>query len=182
MSKDWDTCHREAGLSEDEPSPFLLEVTPLLPRGRALDCAMGRGRHSLCLAARGYEVLGLDKSPEAVKITLDRASSKKIILQAEVADLEYIELPADAFDVVTVFNYLQRSLFAEIRKALKQGGALVYETYTCGQLKYKDMECRYLLEPNELLRAFSDFHIALYRELDFPEEKKAIASLLAFKR
>jgi len=182
MSLDWDERHRIAGLAEDEPSGFLLQALPLLSRGKVLDCAMGRGRNSLFMAAQGFEVLGLDTSPEAVRITLERASAMNVTVQAEVADLEYMELPAGSFDVVMVFNYLQRSLFDGIRNALKPGGALVYETYTCEQLRYRELDRRYLLEPNELLRAFSDFHIVLYRELDRPADRKATASLLAFRR
>jgi len=50
-----------------EPSRFLVENVGILPKGRALDVAMGRGRNALYLALMGFQVEGVDISPEAVK-------------------------------------------------------------------------------------------------------------------
>ena len=41
-----------------QPSPFLVENIDLLPKGRALDVAMGGGRNAVYLAKTGYETEG----------------------------------------------------------------------------------------------------------------------------
>jgi len=50
------------------------------------------------------------------------------------ADLEDVSLPSETFSVVICVNYLQRSLFSQIERALAPGGMLLFETYTVAQL------------------------------------------------
>lgn len=47
-----------------EPAKFLVENIDLLPRGRALDIAMGSGRNAVYLAKIGFQVEGVDASCE----------------------------------------------------------------------------------------------------------------------
>ena len=77
------------------------------------------------------------------------------------------------------FNFLERKLFPEIRKTLKPGGILFYETFNVDYLKYSNFKKEWVLEQNELLRVFDDFRILRYREVD--EDPKAFASLIAQK-
>jgi len=46
-----------------EPVDFLREHLDELPRGAALDLAMGAGRNALFLAQHGFSVTGIDSSP-----------------------------------------------------------------------------------------------------------------------
>jgi hypothetical protein len=41
-----------------EPARFLVENVELLPKGRALDLAMGNGRNAIYLAKIGFKVEG----------------------------------------------------------------------------------------------------------------------------
>ena len=52
---------------------FLVENLELLPEGRVLDVAMGSGRNAIYLARLGFEVEGVDMSPEAVNTALESA-------------------------------------------------------------------------------------------------------------
>jgi tellurite methyltransferase len=81
-------------------------------------------------------------------------------------------------------DYLQRSLVPQIKKTLKPGGWVIFETYlidqqTIGQPKNPD----YLLRHNELLDFFRDFRVLYYREGKFPQsgEDAFRAGLLAEK-
>jgi len=47
-----------------DPAQFLVENVELLPKGRVLDVAMGSGRNAIYLARLGFEVEGVDMSPE----------------------------------------------------------------------------------------------------------------------
>ena len=55
------------------PAKFLVENVDLLPKGRVLDIAMGTGRNAIYLAGLGFEVEGVDISPEAISIALASA-------------------------------------------------------------------------------------------------------------
>lgn len=165
-----------------EPTDFLVENLALLPRGRALDLAMGEGRNAVFLAEQGYEVSGVDRSETAVRRAREWASHWSLPLDARVADLDQETLPTEAFDLIVVVNFLQRALFEPIMGALRPSGAVVYETYTKEHLRYRSMNQDFLLEPNELLRRFAPLHVVLYRELDQPMRKQATASLIAVKR
>lgn len=57
----------EAYILGKEPVEFLKEHIGLLPRGKALDLAMGEGRNAVFLAKHGFEVDGCDISEHAVK-------------------------------------------------------------------------------------------------------------------
>jgi tellurite methyltransferase len=117
------------------PSPFLLELDELLPRrGRALDVAGGAGRHAIWLARRGLEVLVVDISDVALEIARRQAQAAGVALTTVRADLEEAPLPAGPWELILCFNYLQRSLFPELVRALRPGGLLVVEHPTRSNL------------------------------------------------
>ena len=165
-----------------DPAQFLVENVELLPKGRVLDVAMGSGRNAIYLARLGFEVEGVDMSPEAVNTALESAEKVGVIIRAQVADLEgnyYIE--KGAYDVIICFNYLQRSLISQIKDGLRQGGIVTYETFIIDQIQFgKPKNPNYLLRHNELLNMFRDFRCLRYRE-GVIEGRKAVASIIAQK-
>ncbi|MEP9410517.1 MAG: class I SAM-dependent methyltransferase [Candidatus Brocadia sp.] len=180
----WDKKYEvEAYIFGKEPVEFLKEHIDILPRGRALDIAMGEGRNAVFLAKNGFDVDGCDISEIAVRKAEALAKEHNVTIHAFVADLETYQLPKDTYDVIACFYYLQRNLIPQMKEALKQGGMIIYETYTIENWergfdgpKNKD----YLLKPNELLDFFKDLKIIYYRELIL-NDKKAVASLIAKK-
>ena len=180
----WDKKYEtEAYIFGKEPVEFLGEHIDLLPRGKALDIAMGEGRNAVFLAKNGFTVDGCDISEIAIKKALDLAKENNVKVRAFVADLETYKLPQNTYDVIVCFYYLQRDLVPQMKEALKPGGMIIYETYTIenGERGFEGPKNKdYLLKPNELLDLFKDFKIIYYRELVL-NNKKAIASLIAKK-
>ena len=180
----WDKKYEtEAYIFGKEPVEFLREHIDLLPRGKALDIAMGEGRNAVFLAKNGFNVDGCDISEIAVKKALDLAKENNVKIHAFVADLETYKLPKDTYDVIACFYYLQRGLVPQMKEALKPGGMIIYETYTIEnrELGFEGPKNKdYLLKPNELLNLFKDLKIIYYRELVL-NNKKAVASLIAKK-
>jgi len=164
-----------------EPASFLLENFGLLPRGRVLDVAMGFGRNAVFLAEMGYEVEGVDISPEAVDNALKLAEGAGVTIKAETANLEGdYHIKRDHYDVIICFNYLQRSLIPQIKEGLRQGGMVVYETFIVDQAQLgHPRNPDFLLQHNELLNMFHDFRCLRYREGLI--EGKAIAGIVAQK-
>ncbi len=164
---DWDAKHRAAAEAPpSEPASIVRELLPLLPKGPALDIACGMGRHALLLATRSLS------EPS-------RSLHGRIRLVRE--DLEHAEIPERTFDLILCIQYLQRSLFPQIARALRPGGVLLFETYTQAQLEFAGgpRNPSYLLETGELREAFPGLCVLFYREL---RARQGIASLVAKKR
>lgn len=184
--KDKEKWNAKYGASEclagRDPCDWLTSNREYLTgRGRALDLAMGEGRNAVFAAGLGYQVLGVDISDVGVKRARALAEEQGLSLQTLVVDLEDWPLPESAFDLVMCFYYLERKLFPALRRALRPGGILVFETFTVDYLKYSSFKREWVLEPNELLHAFSALRVLHYRETDDAGAEKAVASLVARK-
>lgn len=166
----------------EEPSSFLVENIDLLPRGRALDLAMGRGRNAVYLAEAGWETEGIDISEEAVELALELAQRAGVHLNVRVQDLEgQVDFDPESFDLIVCFNYLHRPLIPKIKIALRTGGMVVYETFIVDQAAFgRPRNPDYLLERNELLRLFQDFRCLRYRE-GIVGSTKSVAGIVAEK-
>jgi SAM-dependent methyltransferase len=105
----------------------------LRPAGgeRVLDLACGSGRHSLELVRRGFEVVGVDISPELLEIARRDAAERGLEVGFVEADLRELEFEAE-FDLVLSLNdgaigYLETEAenlraFEVISRSLKPGG------------------------------------------------------------
>ncbi|MFO8011573.1 MAG: class I SAM-dependent methyltransferase [Dehalococcoidia bacterium] len=180
LPEDWKISahnHHESG-----PASFLVENLALLPRGRALDVAMGSGRNAIYLAQNGFLVEGIDVSPELVDEARARAGEAGVSVSARVEDLERIPfIEEEIYDLVICFNYLQRSLIPQLKNWMKPGGMVVYETFTIDQPRYgKPHNPDYLLKPNELLHWFMEFYVMRYRE-GIIDNSRAVAGIIARK-
>ena len=194
---EWDARHRDSAQdSPAEPASIVSEWLPLLPHGPVLDLACGTGRHTLLLAAHDLPVTAIDWSGTALDILENRARKAKQRASREdaahladsrargigliQANLEEIRLPVASFSLILCLQYLLRSLFPQMARALRPGGVLLFETFTCAQLNYAGgpRNPAYLLEPGELRTAFPELHVLFYRELNAGQ---GIASLVAQK-
>jgi len=145
-----------------QPRSFLVKNAHLLPpKGLALDVAMGLGGNAGFLLTRGLRVVGVDISAIAVQ----QAGKRFVGLMAVIADLTNFHIPADTFDVILNFYYLQRDLWPQYLLALRPGGVLFIETITQEMLQLQpDTDPAYLLAPGELRQAFASWEILVYRE------------------
>jgi SAM-dependent methyltransferase len=165
------------------PSSFVAGWIPRLaarvePPRRALDLAMGRGRHALQLARHGFKTFGVDRKYDAVRDSVAAAAHDGLRVHGWCADLTISPLPVEAFDLVVVTRYLERNLFASIQNAVKPGGFVLYETFTVAQrtLGSGPTSADHLLEPGELRDRFRGWVELFYEEVASPE---AVARLAA---
>ena len=169
-----------------EPNPFLKKYIHLLPRGKALDIATGEGRNAVFLAQNGFEVDAVDISEKGLRKARKVARLKGVAIDTFLVDLDQYQIEKDRYDLIANFYFLKRRLIPRIKKGLKKGGRVIFETYT---LEHRTLgaggpkQAKYFLKPNELLRLFRGFRTLFYREGIFREagRKKAVASLLAEK-
>ena len=158
---------------------WIAQLDDRLPqRRRALDIAMGGGRHAIPLARAGFRTFGVDVRLDAVRDAAIAATTADVVVRAWCADLTQHPLPRERFELVVVARYLQRDLFPAIRAALVPGGVLLYETFTTAQraLGVGPTSPDHLLEPGELRGYFDGFEILFYEEVSAPE---AVARIVA---
>jgi SAM-dependent methyltransferase len=167
----WDQRYREGSHASLEPDPFLVEaasefIEPLFPHaGTALDIAGGVGRHAIWLAERGWQVTILDFSEAALAQARANAAKHRDQIEFRPTDLTTFEA-SSTYDLVLAFFYLEREIFPALLASLRPGGLLVYKTYTRLQPKFGGGPTHpmYLLEENELLRAFPGLSVLYYQE------------------
>lgn len=116
------------------PNPVIVEHVASLPHGRALDLGCGEGRHSLWLATRGWEVVGVDFS----EVALDKA--RRIAAQAPSRSrdrLRYVlaDVTADSFEgeydlILSAFLHFpppqRKTLLDRAINSLKPEGILIF--------------------------------------------------------
>jgi tellurite methyltransferase len=137
-----------------EPSPPLPDAVAGRSPGLALDLACGAGRHSIYLAERGWQVVAVDGAEAGIDILRAEAARRGLQgrIETHVADLmsrpRGFALAPAAYDLVLDFYFLDRSLFDEIRAAVRPGGLFVAAIHLA---RPGDMPDR-LLAPGELAR------------------------------
>jgi tellurite methyltransferase len=157
------------------PSSWLLANVDLLgmtgaARPRVLDVACGRGRHALLLAAAGLAVTAVDADPDAIAALTGMAARLGLPLETETRDLEAgaADLGDAVYDVVLVIRYLHRPLFTALRRALRPGGVLLYETYTEAQAaRGHPTNPDFLLKAGELRALVTPLAVLREREGNF---------------
>lgn len=153
--------------------------------GPVLDLACGDGHNGVFLAVKGLNVVLADVSGEALRRAADLAegSGAKVHLWQVDFEREGGEpLKHKSFGAILVFRYLHRPLFPAIKKAIRQGGILIYETYTTEQPRFgKPRNPKFLLRPGELREAFGDWEIIYDFEGIKPHPERAVAQLVCRK-
>lgn len=120
---------------------------------------------------------------DSERIEAGRRRARDLSIEWVTTDLTTYPLPPDAFDVVMIFNYLDRRRMSEFRAAVRRGGFLLCETFLRAQRDYGwgPTSDDHLLGPGELLSLAEPFEVVLAREaLEFIGGRPmAVASILA---
>ena len=110
-----------------ESSAFRLRLIEVLQQpGSFLDVGCSVGSFLQAAADRGWDAWGVDISQYAV------AACQQHGLQAKIGDMQHLDFPDQAFDVINLRHVLEHdwdlyACLAEIRRVLKPGGQLVLE-------------------------------------------------------
>jgi 2-polyprenyl-3-methyl-5-hydroxy-6-metoxy-1,4-benzoquinol methylase len=150
QNHDWGDEHAKELQRRIERQPVMLFLShvlrPLRPhtegrmlsqtlrwrrQGKLVDFGCGDGEF-LSLAAKYFDVTGIELSPRSAQLARHCAPSAKI-LEGPVTELSDRELPAESFDVVTQFGYIEHEWYplAGMRAAhrvLRPGGITVIKT------------------------------------------------------
>jgi 2-polyprenyl-3-methyl-5-hydroxy-6-metoxy-1,4-benzoquinol methylase len=101
-------------------------------KGRVLDAGCGTGENSLFLAAKGYEVWGIDLSPNAIARAKDKARRRGIDVHFRVHDALDLQSLGRVFDTVIdsgVFHTFpddaRGAFVSSVASVLKPGGVYI---------------------------------------------------------
>ncbi len=150
-----------------------------------LDLACGDGHNGIFLASKGLSVVLSDRSEEALSQARLKAQAARVSVQFWRVNLEQEgvnPLEGRTFSAVLVFRYLHRPLIPCITKSLKQGGILMYETFTTEHAQFgKPKNPEHLLKAGELLSLFQEWEVIYTFEGIIGVPPKAIAQLVCRK-
>jgi SAM-dependent methyltransferase len=119
-----------------EPNPLLERVLDEIRVGRALDIGCGTGREVCAMAAAGFDVLAVDRLPEALE--RGRNLATRYLGPEEATRIEWRELtirssedlPEGPFELIVAFRWFDLGVLQAAKKLLSPGGSLVMEAFT----------------------------------------------------
>ena len=160
-------------------------LTEVRPRGPILDLAAGDCHNAIFLARSRLKVIACDNSVEALHQGQQMAARVGVTIDTWQVDLEVegtSPLPESAYGGIIVFYYLHRPLIPSIRRAVKTGGVLIYETYTADQPRFgRPHNPDFLLKPGELRQWFEDWKVLHDFEGVKHRPERAVAQIVCRK-
>ena len=155
----WDDKYKNALLPQN-----VIEVVKNYANeakgNKALDIACGMGRNAKLLADMNFEVDALDISEVAIESLKDKKN-----INAQVVDFDTYVLHENTYDLIVCTYFLERQLFPQIHKALKEDGVFIMETFIHDEANTKVPSNKsFLLDKGELEATFSEKYDILYLE------------------
>jgi tellurite methyltransferase len=170
------------------PDPLLRTFAPLLMaeglKGPVLDLACGDGHNGLYLAGLGLPVTLADRSRESLNQAGKAAAGKGLRVTLREIDLETGDNPLEEEEYrgILVFRYLHRPLMPCLKKGIRKGGLLIYETFTIDQARYgRPRNPDFLLKPGELADWFQDWQVIHVFEGLLEAPIRAVAQIVCRK-
>lgn len=122
-------------------SQYLIERLAL-SGGRGVDIGCGNGYFTRALIKRGYEVFGVDISPEMLSRAQELSLKEGVRAEFLLGDITKLKLSSKldfAIAVNDCINYVKKSdlksAFKHVRACLKKGGTFIFDISTEYKLK-----------------------------------------------
>lgn len=139
--------HKRAELHSSMAERWLYEIKKQLPRDRTLrilDVGCGAGFFSVLLVKEGYQVTGVDLTPDMVENARILASEEKTACEFLVMDAENLRFEDESFDVVISRNLTWtlpdvKRAYREWVRVLKKGGTLLNFDANYGLSDFTDL-------------------------------------------
>ena len=131
---DWGEIFALPEMQRLQPNPEFLAAVPEIKAGGcrlSLDAGCGAGRHLLPLAHEGFEVWGVDREAEVLKVLQGKLRALEIPARLVLADLGRLPFKTGAFDLAVSINVINhgyartfRDFCRELNRVLAPGGHL----------------------------------------------------------
>ena len=125
-------------------------ITPEL----VLDLGCGTGRMTEVLAARGYDMIGVDASAEMLAKAFERLHGKALLLQQDMRDFELYGTVGAVVSTLDCVNYLVEEgdlarCFALVHNYLDPDGVFLFDVNTPYKFKHVYGDHAYILEEED---------------------------------
>ncbi len=124
-------------------------------KGRLLDAGCGSGKYSIPLQMRGFDVIGVDVSPVALKMAVEGSERRELDIKFLAADICHLPFPDASFDIIWCYGVIQHLMsderelaVGEFRRLLRKEGVLFIEVFGEEDMRYGGIE----VEPNTFKR------------------------------
>lgn len=185
---------------DDDEAEFFIDnlLGYLKPSAdsKLLDIASGRGRHSVYLNKKGFDVTGIDLAYSNIKHALQFENDRLRFFVHDMRYLFYINYFDIGFNLFTSFGYFETendhiNALKAFRKSLKKGGTLVLDYFNSEKILRKlngkevkniegiDFFISKSIRDNKIIKTIEFEH--KHRKFTFQEEVKAF-SLNDFQR
>lgn len=170
-----------SNVSYDETAKYVADILSEngIKKGILLDLACGTGTMSVQMAKRGYEVIGIDNSPEMLSEAREKAYEAKediLFLCQDMCDIDLYGTVECTICLLDSLNHLEseEELLAAFKGVLLftvPGGLLIFDVNT--QYKHK-----YVLGNNTFVYDNDDVYCVWQNEYD--DESKTVEIFLDF--
>jgi SAM-dependent methyltransferase len=156
---------------------YSLDLLGSICKGRLLDAGCGSGKYSIPLQMRGFDVIGVDVSSDALKMAKKGSVCRELDIKFLEADICHLPFQDASFDVMWCYGVLQHLLsderefaISEFSRLLRSGGRLFIEVFGEEDMRYGGIEIEHntfkrkkgiiyhyfsIIELNSLLGGFS---------------------------
>lgn len=149
----WDKIYKDKGRFFEIPHPDIDKFIKLLNKQKGkkvLDFGSGTGRHVVCLAQNGFEVVGIDISKTGIKMTnkwlVDEKLKAKLIVRDISKPIPYTDSYFDGVISTQVIHHGEKQVVIntinEITRVVKPGGIIfitvpIYKGYSKEKVGWK---------------------------------------------
>ena len=165
---------RREELQSEKMRQWQEEICCHLPAGKLLkilDIGCGAGFFSILLAAKGYDVTGIDLTESMIEEAVALAAEEKSNARFQVMDAEKLDFPDESFDVVVSRNVTWNlphpgQAYAEWLRVLKTGGLLLNYDAEHGKYHHGDYEKEAVYAHKDVTREMVEQCHQIYHMLD----------------
>jgi tellurite methyltransferase len=101
------------------PNDLVEEIKAIVPHGKVLDLGAGDGRHSLYLAALGFEVTAVDISEAGLEKLQQFATKQNLKIKTKLIDLNSWSID-DKYDIIIAIATLQHLRYESALRLLNE--------------------------------------------------------------
>jgi SAM-dependent methyltransferase len=123
MSNVWNKIYEKGEFLNIPPHPEIEKISGLFGKAkvrRVLDLGSGGGRHTIYLAAKKFDVYGLDSAVRGLENTLQILSEKRLTAHLTLHDMTTLPYDNNYFDAIISIQVIHHNRLEAIQKTAKE--------------------------------------------------------------
>ncbi|MEW6671179.1 MAG: class I SAM-dependent methyltransferase [Thermodesulfobacteriota bacterium] len=125
----WNAVTKERQAEKKAPQEEVAALHDLFRNEKVkkiLDLGCGSGRHLVFFAKQGYDVCGIDVSPEAISLSRKWLAEEGLAAELHCKDIERLPWPDNYFDAVISVQVIEHNRLEPVRKIIREVNRVVH--------------------------------------------------------